>query len=267
MVPSFIAAIAIYLGFFGARIAHHLAFDSKDVTWLPVVAGSAFAIVVLSLLNALLAKLTHVELSNMRPAKMSQATGSFLGYAVPVLVANAVVAGGGLGLLFLLNHVPEISERWLADAGMSERVHEVLFTPILVLVIVLSTLIWLVVGLCWLIAPAIVVEESGWLAGVCEWRQLVREHFGRIIVYEGLTMMLGIAISMPLILTVGLALHGEPSLQPGWPVAAGEGEDSIKGGIHAAIKGLTVGPLLALLAVANVFIYLNLRYEHSPSRS
>jgi hypothetical protein len=266
MVPAFIAAIAIYLGFFGARAVHHFMFDSKNMSWLPVVAGSAFALVVLSLLNALLAKLTHVELSNMRPARLSQATGPFLSYAVPVLIANAVIAGGGLGLLFLLNHVPEWTERWLTDAGMSVRLRDLLFTPILVIVFLLSVLIWIVIGLCWLIAPAIVVEESDWLAGVREWRQLVREQFGRIVVYEGLAIMLGIAISLPLILTVSLALHGEPNLFPGWPVSAADGEDWIKGGVHAAIQGLTAGPLLALLAVANVFIYLNLRYEQSPGK-
>jgi hypothetical protein len=32
------------------------------------------------------------------------------------------------------------------------------------------------------------------------------------------------------------------------------------------MHGLTAAPLLALLAVANVFIYLNLRYEQSPGR-
>ena len=123
------------------------------------------------------------------------------------------------------------------------------------------------VGLCWLIAPAIVVEESSWIAGVREWRQLVREHFGRIVVYEGLTIMLGIAISLPLILTVSLALYGGiPSLMPAWPVTTGNGENWFQGGVHAAVLGLTAGPLLALLAVANVFIYLNLRYEQTPGK-
>lgn len=267
MVPAFVAAILIFLGFYAARAAHHLVFDPKDMPALPVVAGSAFALVVLSLLNALLAKLTHLELSTMRPARLSDATGTFVGYAVQVLLANAIIAGAGLALLFLMNHVSESADKWLADySGMNERVREILMALALIVLSLLSVLVWLMVGLCWLIAPAIVVEESSWLAGVREWRQLVREHFGRIVVYEGLTIMLGIAISLPLTLTVNLALRGEPTIMPGWPVSTGNVENWIKGGAHAAIKGLTAGPLLALLAVANVFIYLNLRYEQSPGK-
>jgi hypothetical protein len=267
IVPAFAAAILISLGFFAARAVHPLVFDPKDLPALPVFVGSAFTLVVLSLLNALLAKLTHLELSAMRPARLSDATGTIAGYAGQVLLANAIIAGAGLALLFLMNHVSESADRWLADhSGMSERMREILMTLILVVLTLLSILVWLVVGLCWLIAPAIVVEESSWLAGVREWRQLVREHFGRIVVYEGLTIMLGIAISLPLTLTVNLALRGEPAILPGWPVSAGNGGNWIRGGAHAAIQGLTAGPLLALLAVANVFIYLNLRYEQSPGK-
>lgn len=266
MIPAFFAAILVYLGFFAARAVHNLVLDPNEASWLPAVAGSAFAVLVLTSLNALLAKLTHLEVSTMRPAKLSDVTGRFMSYAIPVLVANTIVAGGGLGLLFLLKHVPGWADKLLGDAGFNERLRDWLFTPILVIVLLLSVLIWIVVGLCWLIAPAIVVEDSSWLAGIREWRQLVREHFGRIVVYEGLTILLGVAISLPLILAVSLTMHGGPSLLPEWPTSVAAGENWIKGGVQAAIHGLTAGPLLALLAVANVFIYLNLRYEQSPSR-
>jgi hypothetical protein len=32
------------------------------------------------------------------------------------------------------------------------------------------------------------------------------------------------------------------------------------------LMGMVVGPFLAFLAVANVFVYLNLRYEYTPAR-
>ncbi len=266
IVPAFVASILVFLGFFAARVIHHTVFEPTDVPWLPVVAGSAFAVIVLSLLNALLAKLTHLELSTMRPAKWSEASGPFFSYAIPVVIANAIVAGGGLGLLFLLQHVPNWAEGWLTNAGLSDRAREWLFTPILTIVLLMSIVVWIVVGLCWLMAPAIVVEESSWLAGIREWRHLMSEHFGRIVVYEGLTIFLGLAISLPLVLAVNLALHGGVALFPEWPASIGMGENWVEGGVKAAIHGLTAAPLLALLSVANVFIYLNLRYEQSPTR-
>lgn len=266
IIPAIIAAILIYLGFFGAHVVDRLLFEPKEVPWLPAVAGSAFAIAVLSLLNALLAKLTHLELSSMRPAKLSEALGPFMNYALPVVVANGVIAGGGLGFLFLLQKSLQWSEDWLQSTTMGATAQDVVLAPILVVFFLLSILSWIVVGLCWLIAPAIVVEESSWLSGVREWRQLLREHFGRIIIYEGLTLMLGIAISLPLTVAVNLALHGRPAILPEWPLGSGIGENWVQGGVQAVMHGLTAGPLLCLLAVANVFIYLNLRYEQTPGK-
>lgn len=261
MVPAFLAALVLYLGMFAARVVHHLVFEPLEYAWMPVVAGAAFAVLVLSFLNALLAKLTHLEISTMRPAKLRRGLAGFANYSIPVLIANALIAGGGLGLLFLMQKIPQWAQTFLLEQGMNDTLREVLFTPILVVVFLLSVLIWLVVGMCWLLAPAIVVEESSWLAGVREWRQLIRDHFGRILVYEGLTLFLGIAISLPLTMAVSLALDGGPRLLPSWPLSAGAGENWIAGGVQATIQGLTAAPLLALLAVANVFIYLNLRYE------
>jgi hypothetical protein len=265
MLPAFAAAVLIYLGFFAARVVHHLVLKD-DAPWLPLVAGTAFAVLVLSILNAVLSKLTHLELSTMRPAQLKEALASFSGYAIPALIANVFVAGVALGLLFLLQRVPIWADRALADAGMGESTRDLLFTPIYVVVLLLSILFWLIVGLCWLLTPAIVVEESSWLAGIREWRQLLREQFGRIVVYEGLTILLGIAISLPLILAVSFALYGGPSLIPAWPISAAAEPNWIRGAGLAAIHGLTAGPLLALLAVANVFIYLNLRYEQTSAK-
>ena len=266
MLPAFVAAVLVYLGFFAARAIYNLLFEPGDVPWLPIVSGTAFAIAIVSVLNALLARLTHLELSTMRPARLRDASGRLAGYILPVLIANALLAGGGLGFLVLLQRLLQWTVNWLATAGMSATVREVVFTPILVVVFLLSILTWIVVGLTWLVAPAIVVEESSWLAGIREWRQLLREHFGRIVVYEGLTILLGVAISLPLTLAVSLAGHGTPALLPEWPVSAGAGENWIRGGVFVTMCGLTAAPLLALLGVANVFIYLNLRYEQSPMR-
>jgi hypothetical protein len=152
----------------------------------------------------------------------------------------------------------------LADTGMTQRVQHLVSIPILIAVYLLAALTWIVIGLCWLLTPAIVVEESSWLAGVREWRQLLRENFDRIVVYEGLTLMLGAAITLPLTLAVGLAMYGVPTMRPAWPVTIGDEVNWAMGTVQSVMHGLAAAPLLGLLPVANVFIYLNLRYEQAP---
>jgi hypothetical protein len=259
LVPAAMAGVLVYLGFFVSKAL--LDWLVQPAAWVPVAAGTAFAILVLSILNAVLARLTHQELSTLRPARLSEAAG-VVGAAVPAFLANALIAGAALGFLFLMVRVPGWAQSALADAGMGGTTQEIVFTPILVVVTVLSLLAWLLVGMCWLLTPAIVIEEEGsWLAGLREWRHLLREHFSRIVFYEGLTVLLGIAISLPLTLAVGLALHGYPAVSPSWPVGVGAGGNWVTGSVDAVLHGLSAAPLLALMGVANVFIYLNLRYE------
>lgn len=264
MIPAIIAAVLLYVGMYAIRILVNEWFEPP--AWVPLVVAAAFALIVLSVLNAVLAKLTHLELAAMRPARLREAMKSFGSYVGPVLIANVLIAGCGLGMLFFLHRLPGWTGNALADSGMTPRVQQLVAIPILILIYLLAALIWIVVGLCWLLTPAIVVEESSGVAGVREWRQLLRENFGRIVVYEGLTLMLGAAITLPLSLAVGLALYDYPTVRPAWPVVTGDDANWMMGTIQSVLHGLAAAPLLALLPVANVFIYLNLRYEQSPGR-
>jgi hypothetical protein len=263
MVPAFVAAVLVFVGMFAARVIHRRLFVGDEAGWLPDVAGAAWTVLVLSVLNALLARLTHTEVSTMRPARLRDALAGLPRYVGPVVLANALVAGAALGVLFLMQHVPTWAHDRLGGLGTDTMAYKLLFAGVLIAELVVSVLAWLVVGLCWLLTPAIVVEESSWLAGVREWRQLVRDHFGRVLVYEGLAVLLGIAVALPVTLAVSLALGGLPWLAPAWPAGSGTGG---AGAATAVLEALTAAPLLALMGVANVFIYLNLRYEQGPGR-
>jgi hypothetical protein len=253
--PAFFATVLLYVGLYAASGLLNWMLDPPGGAVLAVQA--AIAVLILSLLNGILAKLTHLELSAMRPARLGDALGPRSGYLAHVLIANVVVAGLGLAFLWVLYQLPGRTADWLRDTGAAREVVQVV---VLAVVLSLSLLTWLVIGLCWLLTAAIVVEDSSWLAGMREWRQLLRDHFGRILVYEGLAVLLGVAISIPLSMAMGLAFGGPPAFVPRWPISTGE--VSWVGGVAAAIQGLAAGPLLALLPVANVFIYLNLRFEH-----
>jgi hypothetical protein len=245
---AFAATVVLFVGLYAGPIVLRRAFDPPD--WVPIAAGAGFALIVVSLLNAVLTRLTHLELTAMRPARLADAVRGFSRYAFSAVAANALVAGTGLVILFLIHGVPVWMRSQLDDAGLADAARTTVMVIVLLLVYLVSTLIWLLVGLCWLLTPAIVVEETGWVAGIREWRRLVRDHFGRVLVYEGLTLLLGVSIALPLTAAVGLALAGTP--------AADNGADTA---VRAAMLGLTAAPLLAFLPVANVFIYLNLRYE------
>src|SRR5262245_6902486 len=123
MVPAIVAGVVLYLGMFLIRAGFDWAFNSQENgrAWVPVVAEAAFAVLVLSILNAVLAKLTHTELATMRPARLSAAMPRFGNYVVPTVIANAIVAGGALGLLFLLQRVPGWTQQGLSEAGLATR--------------------------------------------------------------------------------------------------------------------------------------------------
>jgi hypothetical protein len=263
MGPAIVAAILVFGGMFAANVAYRHLITGNDWPWLPTAVGCAFAVLILSVLNALLARLTHTEVSTMRPARLRTALAGLPRYAAPVVIANAIVAGLALGALFVAHRIPGWAGHELQRAGVEGTLYQIIGTPILIIAAGVSVLAWLIIGLCWLLTPAIVVEDSSWIAGIREWRQLIRDHFGRVLVYEGLAVLLGIAVSLPVTLAVYLALNGQPGLIPGWP--AGEGSGAI-GASAAVLEALTAAPLLALMGVANVFIYLNLRYEQGPTR-
>ena len=88
ILPAFIAGILVYLGFFAARVIHEHTVGADRLGWLPLVAGSVFGVIVLSFLNAPLGKLTHLEVSAMRPAKFSEGMKSIASYGFSVLIAN-----------------------------------------------------------------------------------------------------------------------------------------------------------------------------------
>lgn len=264
MVPAVVAALLVFGGLFTIHWFFRKVLDHAGPVWLPGTIGAVWMILVLSVLNALLARLTHTEVSTMRPARLREGLAGLSRSVGSVVIANALVAGGALVFLFLLSHVPDLARNGLTRMGFGGgTLYSALLAPILILVAVLAVLCWLVVGLCWLLTPAIVVEDSSWLAGIREWRQLIRDHFGRVLVYEGLAVLLGIAVALPVTVAVSLALPGPPSTVPFWPGPTGAGAE---GATVAVMHALTAAPLLALMGVANVFIYLNLRYEQGPGR-
>ena len=69
-------------------------------------------------------------------------------------------------------------------------------------------------------------------------------------------MALALIAALPVALPVYFALRFGPSLPPPW----------FSGITQWGMIGLAIGPAVAFLTIANLFIYLNLRYEYTPQK-
>jgi hypothetical protein len=221
--------------------------------WLAQVVGGLIGLFFLAVIVGLLTRQTHLELSKMRPVYPSEAFKAIVPFVFRVFLGYAVTIGVGIGLLILLQQVPG----WVSSGTGTPN--EILPTAVWSASIVLALGIFVMIMLSLLMPPILVVEECSVGDALREWRAILREHRIRVIVYEGMALALAIVASLPLALPVQLAIQFAPTLgavPPNWIGAA----------IPFMLYALAAGPAIAFLAVANLFIYLNLRYEYSPQK-
>jgi hypothetical protein len=228
-----------------------------DSFWLAQIFGGVACIAALSVLTALLTRQTHLEISSMRPVRPSEAGVGIRSFALRVFLGYAVAFGMGIGLLVLLGQVPE----WLAAAtsSMGATMQEVIQTLAWAICICVAVIVVVVMMLGLLLAPVFVVEECALGDAIREWRSILREHRIRVMVYEGMAMALAAVAALPVLVPVELALRYGPAL----PVAAG---NWVGAAVPFLLHALAISPALAFLVVANLFIYLNLRYEYAPTK-
>jgi hypothetical protein len=114
--------------------------------------------------------------------------------------------------------------------------------------LVLEVALWCTIGLAGLIAPILVVEDQPLGRVLAAWTWLIREHLTRLLLAEALALSLGSLAALPFALPVWLAADHYPGLPAGAQYLA---------------YGIALAPLTAFLAVANVFIYLDVRYDQA----
>jgi hypothetical protein len=200
--------------------------------------------------DALLTQMTYVELSRLRPARWPEARAGLGNFAARLFVAWLATAGVALALIALLRWLPpgpitpggeSPGALWEVGAGL-----------LTVVTLVLEVLLWPVVALALLLGPVVVVEEIRPGAALGQWGRLVRQHLGRLYLYETGAAVVGLA-SLALTVPLALAAWGRAHLISGF--------DSPLGFSLCLLGGLAAAPLIAFLAVAHVFFFLTLRYE------
>lgn len=223
----------------------------RDSDWLAPALGLALVTALLiDVLTAMLTQLTYVELSRLRPARWSEAMDGLAGLTLRVILSQLIVRGLTWGLLLLLRWLPH----WLGPSGDEAWTlgQEIAAGSALTLGMILEALLWPVLSFWWLLPPIFVVEGSSLVRGLSQWLALLREHLGRVFLYQVLALALGLLLTAPLLLFIAPMFL--PTFTPPEPL------HEVASRMRFVLLGLACGPMLTYWIVANVFIYLNLRY-------
>lgn len=245
-------AVGMLVAYLAARGIWYI---HADASWLAQLCAGLIAGIVTAGIVAILTRQTHLELSTARPVGLAEARERIGPLIFRVFLGYLATAGVCIGLIVLLRHVPE----WTTKAvdGMNANTGEIAITVVWAACVALAAVFATVIILCFLLPPILIVEECSVGDALREWRSLLREHRVRALVYEGLALALALVAALPLALPIYVAQHYLP------PVAA---NNWIAHAIPLILDAIVAGPALTFLAVANLYIYFNLRYEYSPSK-
>lgn len=241
-----IGALAIY------GIMRIALFAYPEGTWVAELLGGVMGLIWLASVTALLTRQTHLELSSMRPVYPDEANKEAVPFILRVFFGYVATIGIAAGAIVLLQHLPG----WVGDwtSGMKADVAEGLIAVVMVMGTLAAVGVFALILMSFLLPPVLVVEECSLGKALREWRAILREHRLRLMIYEGMAIALSAVAAIPVALPVFLAQQYGPGL----------GSTVIGQALPFALWGIAVAPAIAFLAVANLFIYLNLRYEYSP---
>jgi hypothetical protein len=216
---------------------------------------AAVAVLVLgSVTVGLLTRMTFVEVSRLRPARWGEALKGLFGLSFRLGFAQLVVAGNTLLLLEVLRVLPGIflvhdPLEGIAPPGVAAIIAAIV-------AMTAEVLQWVVYGLSFLLAPILVVEGCSSGTALFHWLRLLRRQFGRAFVYEAIAFGVGLIITLPLFF---------PLMTFGTIYQHKEIAHAVRA-TRTVLATMALGPLFAYMAVANVFVYLNLRYETGAPR-
>jgi hypothetical protein len=228
----------------------------EGLAWWAGVAGlAAVTLLLATLAMSLVTQVTSIELARLRAPRAGELWPSALWHAGRLAIALVLVVGLAAALVLALRWLPD----WLWEQATAEAVWwPYAAAAALIVRMILEVLFWPVLALApLLLSPILVVEDCSVLEGLGEWWRLLRKHLGRIFLYEALAAALACVFTVPLLIPIALAWNSLEAL-PDMQLLVGQATLFVLGGI-------ALTPLVAYLLVANVFIYLNLRYQFFQS--
>lgn len=241
----------------GVLCAVAFAVDAPADVWYlrPPLWAACVAALLVVIAQVLITQMSYTELSQLRPATWGEAATGLVRNTLRVgscyLLAAVALAGG----VWLLRAAPEYAAAWLSPARFGELT-AVAREFLGVVALLTEALLWAVCLFVPLFGPVVVVEEASASSAVALWTALVRRHFGRLFLYESVAILGGAAM-LAFVLPLGLAV---------WQRQLGWAGDQGPGPAFWVLAGLAVSPLAAYVLVAQVFIFLNLRYGEARWR-
>jgi hypothetical protein len=220
------------------------AWPGRIITAICVVISLA----VLAWTNGLLARMTHIELSTMHPAHWHDTRRGFARLGLRLTIAYMVILGGSLFIIGIMEWLPNVLFEQGQQLEMPAWLGEAAPALLSAVGVTIEVVLFILIGLTWLLAPLVVIEETPLIPGVREWLGLIRDHWNRIVLAEILTLTLGTVVTLPIFRILEYAIGRFPHL----PTAA-----------SLAAYGVALTPFIAFMAVANVFIYLDVKYERN----
>lgn len=217
---------------------------SRIITGISVI----ISIVILAWANGLLARMTHLELSTMHPARWRETRRGFFNLGLRLTIAYLFILGGSLLIMGLVEWLPAVIFEESLHVEMPAWLAQIVPALLSAVGVAVEAILFILIGLTWMLAPLLVVEQVPLVAGVREWLGLIREHWNRVVLAEILTLILGTIVTYPIFRILEYVIGSYPLL----PAA-----------LRYAAYGVALMPFIAFMAVANVFIYLDVKYERN----
>jgi hypothetical protein len=213
------------------------------------VATAVLLLAVVAVGTVLLTQMTFIEVDRRRPARATELRADLGRQTVRVMFAQGLVATVLVAMVLFFR----AAGPWLAgyDPGEINHLRDIALGVLSVARLLLEVLCWPILGMAvLLLGPLLVIEEHSILRSLREWLGMLRRHIGRIYLYEALALTMATVLALPMLLLVAVAAY-----------SVGATMGPIERITLLVLGGVALTPMIAYLIVANVFIYLNIRYE------
>ncbi len=218
------------------------------VPWARYVVAGVLLLAIVTAAAGMLTRMTFLELSRMRPARWREGFTGLTGTTFRIAATLLLTAGVAGGLIVLLRLLPG----WLMDQRFGG---EALAASATAVGMVFEVVLWPIMGFSLLLPPLLVVEDCSVGRGLSLWLRLLNVDLGRVFLYEALALGLGLTATLLLALPWLALVAYSPDVRL----------ETAAMFTRWVLAGLAAAPLLCYLMVANVFIYINLRYESAPA--
>jgi hypothetical protein len=213
------------------------------VSWIVALLMGVVLLAGFCVVSCVVTQATFIELAQLRPARAREIRSPLLRYGLRLFMTYLLVGGLAALIAVVLQRLPA----WMvAVAGLPEA----LAAAVAVLGLVWQVACWPLFALLLLAGPITVIEGRSFMLVLREWWALIQRHAGRLLLYETMAILLGLVVSAPVLAPVLVT----PWLSTGFLGMVSQVTMEI-------LAGLALAPGIAYVLVANVFIYLGVRYE------